>query len=341
LPGKAHQAPHAPRMLEDLRKRLPQSNLIVVSDRAGVSYENIVAYRQAGAHFLGPLSQLPAPLQKALEAVPEADFAPLRYRSMNAPENASGAYGTQIQLHPARQSQPITVPALFVLGEGLRQRQGELRDKQIAKALQRLEEINGHLQAANPRRYAQGDFVQRQLTKAVPAPLASVLRYELTGEPGAWRLRWWIDEAARQRVAAGDGRYILAYDLPEGYSPDEIFELYRRQGRLEARLRNFGQELSVHPLWLHKDRRIVALLLIFVLALLVYSLLEWLSERAGLDTPYYHKMTAREMMKRFRRLRLLKVRARGQPAQRTIELSAEQGHILRALGFISPLRYLP
>ena len=342
LPGKAHQAPHAQPMLHDLQQRLHTSNLIVVSDRAGVSYDNIVAYRAAGAHFVGLLPHLPPRLKGALGALPEPAFTPLRYHSMNAPENDFHYYATSIQLQPQRRGEPITVAALFVLNERLRQGQGEQRDKQMAKAQARLEEIHRHLQAPdqNQRRYSGREFTQRQIDKAI-GELTAIVRYELSGEPGAWRLRWWIDEAARAQAALGDGRYILVHDVPAHYTPDEIFELQRRQGRIEARFRNFSQELSVHPLWLQKEARIIGLLLVFVLALLVYCLLEWLSERAGLDTPHYHKMTAREMMKRFRRLQLVEVRMRGQPVQRTVELNDEQRYILRALGFISPIRYLP
>ena len=342
LPGKAHQAPLAAGMLTDLRDRLPASNLIIASDRAGICYDNIGHYRKAEAHFIAPLSVLDPQLRQALAAVPEDDFAPLRYRSMNAPETGYRYYATQVRLQPQQRPAPITVAALFVLSEGLQQRAGEKRTEQIAKARHRLDDIIGYLQAPkNKRGYAQRNYTQRQIDKAIPAALAPIVRYELTGEQGALQLRHWLDEAELTRAAAGDGRYVLVYDLPSSYTPDEIFELYRRQGRIEARFRNFSQELSVHPLWLHSEPRIVALLLIFVLALLVYSLLEWLSERAGLATPYYHKMTTREMMKRFRHLRLVEVRVRGQPARREIELSDRQRHILHRLGFASPIHYLP
>jgi transposase len=342
LPGKAHQAPLAAPMLTDLRDRLPVSNLIIASDRAGICYDNIGSYRTAEAHFIAPLSVLDPQLRQALAAVPESDFAPLRYRSMNAPESGYRYYATELRLQPQQRPTPITVAALFVLSEGLQQRAGEKRRERIAKAQQRLDEINGHLHKPNNKRgYAQRDYTQRQIDKAIPAALAPIVRYELTGEPGALQLRHWLDHEALAQAALGDGRYVLVYDLPPSYTPDEIFELYRRQGRIEARFRNFSQELSVHPLWLHNDPRIVALLLIFVVALLVYSLLEWLSERAGLATRYYHKMTTREMMKRFRQLRLVEVRVRGQPTRREIELSDRQQHILHELGFKSPIHYLP
>jgi len=342
LPGKAHQAPHAQPMLHDLQERLQTSDLIVVSDRAGISYDNIVAYRKAGAHFVSLLPHPGPALKQRLAAVPEHAFTRLRYHSMNAPENDFHYVATTVQLQPQGKGEPLTVAAFFVLNERLRRDQGEWRDKQLAKAQARLEEIDGRLHPpdGNQRRYSKREFTQGQIDKAI-GKWDEIIRYELGGEPGAWQLRWWIDEAARAAATRGDGRYIIVHDVPDHYTPDEIFELQRRQGRIEARFRNFSQELSVHPLWLQKEARIGGLLLVFVLALLVYCLLEWLSERAGLDTPRYHKMTARELMKRFRQLQLVEMRTRGQPPQRHIELNEEQRYILRALGFMSPLRYLP
>ena len=341
LPGKAHQAPLAAEMLKELRARLPASDLIIASDRAGICYDNIVHYRQAKAHFIAPLSVLDPKLREALATVPEDEFAPLRYHSMNLPEGVYRYHATQIRLQPQQRSEPITVDALFVLSEGLRQRDGDKRAAKIAKAQRRLDEISGHLQApANKRGYAQRAYTKRQIDKAIPAALTGIVCYELEGDEGALQLRHWVDDAALAQAARGDGRYVLVYDLSEDYTPDEIFELYRRQGLIEARFRNFNQELSVHPMRLQREERIVALLLIFVLALLVYSLLEWLSERAGLDTPHYHKMTTREMMKRFRGLHLLEIRVRGQPPQRELKLNDEQRHILLRLGFSAPVRYL-
>ena len=50
-----------------------------------------------------------------------------------------------------------------------------------------------------------------------------------------------------------------------------------------------------------------------MLSLLVYGLLEHLSVQAGLRTPWYPKMTARELIQRFRGVRLISIQTRGQP----------------------------
>jgi transposase len=127
--------------------------------------------------------------------------------------------------------------------------------------------------------------------------------------------------------------------VPEA-SPDEIFVWFKRQGLIERRFRSLKSDLQVHPLWLQRETRIQALLLLFVLALLVYTLLERCSERAGLSTPYYHKLTARELLYAFELVALSQVRIRGQPVEYHLHLTDHQEHLLQRLGLPDPLIYL-
>jgi transposase len=335
LTGDAHQAPLAADMLKDLQQRLPRSNLIVVSDRAGISYENIRGYRGAKAHFVAPLALQPAQ-EAALAAVPQSAFRPLEYRSLRAPDEAYSYHATTLCLKPQRQHEPLVVSALFVHNTGKQLRDAKRRQKKIDKALARLHEIAGHL---NQRRYARADYARQQLAKAVPPALREIVRYELTGGDRQLHLRIWLDETALPAAAAGDGRYVLVYELPNA-SPEQVFLTHKRQGIIEARFRHLNSDLSVHPLWLQHDHRIQALLLIFVLALIVYTLLELRAERAGLEGPHYPKMTAREMLFIFGHVRLKQITIRGSPPQHQLVLAPHQQAVLEALALPDPTTYL-
>lgn len=335
LAGDAHQAPLAADMLKDLQQRLPRSDLIIVSDRAGISYENIVAYRRAKARFVAPLA-LQAPQEAALAAVPQAAFVPLEYRSHGAPQEQYSYYQTTLELNPQGRQESITVPALFVHNTGKQRRDAERRHKKIDQALARLAQIGGLL---NQRRYAKADYAREQLAKAVPPAVREIVRYELTGDDRHLHLRVCIDEAALAAAAALDGRYVLVYELPDA-APDEVFLTCKRQAVIEARFRHFHSDLSVHPLWLQHDHRIQALLLIFVLALIVYTLLELCAARAGLQGPHYPKMTAREMLFIFGHVRLKQITIRGSPPQHELVLAPDQQAILDALALPDPTLYL-
>jgi transposase len=337
LPGNVHQAPLASEMLRDLKQRLPSSNMIVVSDRAGISYDNVVAYRRGKGHFLGPLQITDKSHLDQLGAVLGEQFSPLAYRSMNKADDAYEGFATRITLKPQKRSEPIQVDALLVHGARLERQQKQQRDRHIAKTLERLAQINGYL---NVRQYAKADYAAKQLDKAVRGELQAIVRYELSGNDGALQLRVWVDDEALQQAARTDGRYIIVYDLPGDPTPDEVFNLHRRQGVIEQRNRNLNSELTVHPVWLHDDRRIEALVLLFVLALMVYTILELCSERAGLDTEYYHKMTTREMMWIFAEARIRQLLVNGKVVHQQFEFTDEQEYVLRELGFPDPTRYL-
>ena len=337
LPGSTNQRPLAPRMLRDLKDRLPTDNLIIVSDRAGICYENIVDYRRANAHFLGPLQIINPEHRQQLADVEQEDFQPLQYRSINKPNDAYECYPTQIRMNRRKGSDPVEVDALFIHSHRLHRDQADTRERHIQSDLRRLAEIDSYL---NKNCYTKAEYATKQLQKAVREELKPIVRYELSGTDRALSLRYWVDEAARAEAGHDDGRFILVYDLPDNPTPDQVFELHRRQGVIEQRNRNLNSDLTVHPVWLQDDRRIEALLLLFVLALIVYTILELCSVRAKLDTEYYHKMTAREMFWIFGRTRLKQLLVDGKVKQQELLLTTEQTMILQQLGFPDPISYL-
>lgn len=340
LAGNVAQPPLAPEMLAAVQAVAGRSDVIIVSDRKGIGYDSMQTYRRAGAHFLGPLTFAPGSAQaRQLAAVPPEAFTPLAYRSLNSPENVDYCYATTVALQPPSKREPLTVQALFIASPRKRRDAQQLRRKRVDKALGQLAKIAGYL---NQRRYAKAEYARERLQKAVPPELEGLIRYALSGEDGALSLTYELDEAALEAasVAAGDGRYILVYDLPDEPSADEVYALYRRQGVIEQRFRTLNTELDIHPLWLHRDNRIAALILLFVLSLLVYGLLEHLSERAGLSTPWYHKLTARELIQRFRGVRLIRIQARGQPPQQQLVIPEEQQDLLDQLRLPDARRYL-
>jgi transposase len=339
LPGNAHQAPLLPEILELLQQRLQRSDLIFVSDRAGISYDNICVWRDHKAHFIGPLAFRDPVLIAALAAVPEEQFTPLEYRSLNAPEDVEYAYPTTIQLQPPQRKVPLEVQALFLRSPRRQRSCAQTRHQKLDKVFERIAKIAGML---NVRCYAKRSHAEKQLAKAVPEELADIVGYELAGQDRALTLRWWLNLEPLRDLEAGDGRYILVYDLPPDadQTPNAIFTLHRRQNIIERRNRNLGSELCVDPVWLQREDRIQALMLVFVLALTVYTLLELCTERAGLDTEHYHKMTAKALLWECRSARIKVVRIPGLAPQRELVMPVEQLLILQRLGFPDPNQLL-
>ena len=337
LPGNARQAPLAAGMLADLQTRLTKSDLLIISDCAGISYDNIVTYQAAGAHFLGPMQLTPAE-QDFIAGVPQEAFVPLEYRSQNNPDCRYSCFDTALTLQRQKRTAPLTVRALVIHSTQKQQRDAQQRQKQLNKTLQRLEAIRGHL---NKARYAHESYAREQLDKALPEGLQGAVHYELTGQYKQLQLRYWTDEAALAHAGRGDGRWMIVCDDTH-HSPEELFARQREHYDIEARFRSFGHDLAVQPMWLHNDDRMRGLLLVFILALTVYCLVELCSVRAGLEGDYHHKMTTRQLLYHFSLspAKLLRVRIPGQPGTTQLVLSHDQSYFLKQLGFPDPNRYL-
>jgi transposase len=335
MPGGAHQAPLASPMLKDLRRRLTPSKLLIISDRAGISYDNMVLYDAEGVQFLGPMETTPDEDQFVAEVADE-QFVALRYRSKNNPECVYSCYDAVLTIKRQKRSQPIAVRGLVIHSTARQQREADDRRKRVDKALRRLEQINGHL---NKARYCHEDYAREQLAKAVPDSLAAIVHYELTGAYKRLQLRYWIDDQALASAGRADGRWLMVTN-DRGRTADELFELQRGQYDIEARFRNFGHDLAVQPVWLHKQERIRALLLVFIIALMVYCLLELCAERAKLEGDHYHKMTARQLLYRFSSAKIVRLCARGHPPTAQLVLTVDQKYILSRLGFPDAKQYI-
>lgn len=336
LSGGAHQAPFAPAMLEALQAQFERSDLIVISDSAGINYETIALYERRGAHFIAPLQLTPTERQRLAE-VPQEAFTELQYRRPSAPDERYCAYDTTWTVTRQKHPEPLAIRALLIYSTGRARQDADARAKQLQRCLKRLAQIQGFLGLQS--RYRQAAFAREQVDKAIPETLRGVVRYELRTDTKPFTLSFQVDDAALEALARSDGRYVVATDQREP-SADETFERYKRQTIIEHRHRNFKSHLQVQPLWLHKEERILALLLIFVLALLIYTLLERRSVQVGLSTRYYHKMTARELILAFEIVDLIELHIRGHPPQWQLHLSAEKQRLLRKLGFPDPSQYL-
>jgi hypothetical protein len=66
-------------------------------------------------------------------------------------------------------------------------------------------------------------------------------------------------------------------------SPRQMFTLYHQKDGVEKRIRVSKHDLKISPVYLHKDERIEAMLLMNMLALLAYSLLERQIRQNGLQ----------------------------------------------------------
>ena len=86
---------------------------------------------------------------------------------------------------------------------------------------------------------------------------------------GLVHLHWWINEQTLSQAERFDGRYLLVTN-DSSLSHKEMFRLYRQKDGVETCFHICKSDLSVSPLFLHKDKRISSMIFINMVALLAY-----------------------------------------------------------------------
>jgi hypothetical protein len=135
------------------------------------------------------------------------------------------------------------------------------------------------------------------------------------------------EEVARE--AQLDGKYILVTSLTS--SMDEALRDYKGMNKMDRRMSFLKGPLKIRPVFLQRDDRIKALVLVNILALMVYSLLEWVASRRGVDG------TGRYLLSWFRYFSLVKIEfGDGERVVLLESLKEEQRGVLEKLGFPDP-----
>jgi hypothetical protein len=154
-------------------------------------------------------------------------------------------------------------------------------------------------------------------------------------ENGQVCLRWWVNFYPLWQTMQRDGRYLLVTN-DWTLSLREMLSLYRQKDGVEKRIQVSKQDLKVSPVYLHKDKRIEAMLLINMLALLAYSLLERQARQNGLQ------MTTRRIIAKLQSLDAVEtVCWDGSRLIRLVPIDQEQAAILQVLAQVLAELRLP
>ena len=335
LAGATNQTPLAADYLEELQALLEREDLLVISDKAGICWDNIAAYYRANAFFVSTMQTTPDEL--AVVHQPDlADFAPLAYRSANRPDDYYLYWSTKLSLKRQKRRQPLQANGLVIFSSQLQRTESERRDQDIRRALAELKKVQQEY--LNKTCYARREAALKHIENKIKGQAKGIVLFELSGDDKQMSLRYRLDRRALREARKYDGRYLLVHNLEA--SPDAVFALYKRLYLVEHTFRNLNG-LRVHPLWLHNPERIEALIFLWMLALAIFTLLGILAQRAELDNqPHYHKLTPREMLQRFDLVLIEVARRQGPRPRYQLIFDDEQLAILAALGLDQPHRML-
>lgn len=278
-------------LLTLLPRRGADQSCLVISDRAMLTDAALAAYAGSGLCYLGPLD--PGVGRGAVRDLParvsaeELAAQPLPYRPRRAAKDPDWkAYcGVERALtvpHPDPTQPPLAVRALVVWSPGKARLDANLRQTHLRRLERSLTDL---ARKVGKRPYTTGETVRTRvaaLCKGHPARqwvTTTVRGGAGTDEP--LRLTWQQDEASLARAAALDGRYVLGTNDPQ-LDAAALLERSKWRDVPEKRFALVKGPLAVRPVYVHKEERILSLVCCTMVALLLFSLLELLLQRAGL-----------------------------------------------------------
>ena len=222
--------------------------------------------------------------------------------------------------------------ALVVWSAGKQRLDTEKRRLYLKRLLNRLAEIQGHL---NQNRYISRAYTAHQIALAQRGnPAKGLVSVALSGEDRQLALAFHIDRTALAQAEALDGKYLLGTNAAY-LSASQALTCFKAQDAVEKSHAGLKGPLQVHPLYLHSDQRIAGLLFISLLALLLRAILELRCRRAGLA------YSAERMLEAFHGLYATDLTfVDGSHYAQLGRLTTFQQRVLAGLQFPPPTRYL-
>jgi transposase len=145
------------------------------------------------------------------------------------------------------------------------------RKRQIGKAEDDLKRV----QKGILRYYKTEAHVTQKVNEILrDRRVAHLYKWEVGTQGGRPYLEWRRDDQAVEKEEKLSGCYTLLSTLPADRTANDVLTIQKDQVRVERRFSDWKGPLAVHPIHLHNNRRIAALVLVQALALMIFSLIE-------------------------------------------------------------------
>jgi hypothetical protein len=314
------------------RHNHPLAQMLVVGDRAMLDDRLALLYDQKGLHYLAGLEARKKVHRQLIELTPEAE---LRRQPLTPRRGRWGYWYRAVAIQFEDKGQTAAHRGMVLLSGPMRFALRRTRAKRFRALWQALAEVQAK---------ADGGKVHYRTPRQVQDRAETQLRNSKVGQfvivKAVWQgerivLTWQIDLPQLRQSQSQDGRYLLVTNDPT-LSYDKMLALYRAKDGVEKDFRISKNRLKVSPIFLHKDERIQAMLMLNMLALLTYTILERQVRQSGLA------LTARHIIDKLDSLALIETEAvDGSTYYRLTPLSQEQAELIEALRRIFPTERPP
>jgi transposase len=324
--GKTADLATVQQNMEQLRRFLarrgwPIEEAMVVGDRANLNDELALVYEERQIRYLAGLKAAKKVHRELLLAVPEKQFYAQPLTDEQGPK---GCWGIPCLVPFEHDDRRISHRGLVILSGPMRTAQRRARAARLWELRQSLREVQAKIGRPHYRTVtAVQKRAETQLRQSPVGKFMQVRAYVDENEQVC--LRWRVDRYPLWQAMQRDGRYLLVTN-DWTLSPRKMLNLYRQKDGVEKRIQVSKQNLKVSPVYLHKDKRIEAMLLINMLALLAYSLLERQARQNGLQ------MTTRHIIAKLQSLDVVDTLCwDGSHLIRLVPIDEEQDAILQVL----------
>jgi transposase len=306
------------------RHGYPLSGVRIVGDRANLNDELALAYDDHQVRYLSGLQPHKKVHRELLTQMPEIQFYTHPLTLARGPTGYWGIPGLVPFEHEGRQ---VTHRGLVVLSGPMRTARRRARATQFQTLHQALRQVRAKIGQPHYRTVkAVQQRAETQLRQSRVGKFVQVKAY--TDESGQVCLHWQVSRYLLWQAMQMDGRYLLVTN-DWNLSPQEMLVLYRQKDGVEKRIQVSKGEHKISPVYLHKDDRIEAMLLINMLALLAYSLLERQVRQNGLQ------MTTRRIIDKLQSLDVIEtVCWDGSQLLRLVPVDEEQALLLQILAYV-------
>lgn len=274
----------------------PQSRTMVVGDRAMLNAEIALAYEQADLHYLSGLKAHQKEHRALLQVWNDAQFEACPI--VPGPDPQYWGRGCMVTF--TQEGQTVTHRGLVVLAGPLRDQFRQARQTQLQDLEKQLSQVRATI--GQPRLRTHKALQRRVNARLRASPVGHLMETQVYTNPqGQLNLVWQVKASLLAQEERRDGRYLLVTN-DWSLSHAELFQLYREKDGGEKRFLISKSDLKVSPIFLHKDHRIAAMLLLNMIALLAYSLLERQLRQQGLQ------LTTRQLIRRLQDLTVIETR---------------------------------
>jgi transposase len=289
----------------------PRSRTLVVGDRAMLNAEIALTYEQVNLDYLSGLKAHQKEHRALLQVWNDAQFEACPIVPGPTPQY----WGRGCTVTFTHEDQTVTHKGLVVLAGPLRDQLRQARQTQLQDLEDQLSQVCADI--GQPRLRSFKALQRRVNARLRTSPVGHLIETQVYTTPhGQLNLVWQVNASLLAQEERRDGRYLLVTNN-WSLSHAELFRLYREKDGGEKRFLISKSDLKVSPVFLHKDHRIAAMLLLNMLALLAYSLLERQLRQQGLQ------ITTRQLIRRLQDLTVIETRFR-------------DGSFMRRLAPISP-----